>query len=370
MPASRIWELLLRKFNKEITEEELHELEVLLQQYQGISEINEILLNLHGLPLENITTEADAQRSRESIRFKLNEQKKEIPKTDSAVYDLEEKHELQQRQHITIRWMAGIAAALAIIAWFTWPFKADAPSSAMQINEVVTTAGSKTTVNLPDGSSVILNSGSKLTYNKDFGITAREIYLKGEGYFDIAKNEHLPLTVHAGNVDIKVKGTVFNVKAYAEDSTVEASLITGIIEVSSKSDPERKILLRPKEKIMIGKYATISSAPSSYKPAILPGEEIIQLGKIKTNTADSSINEIAWIQNKLVFTKEPFLTLAQKMERWYNVSISFQDKNLTSLTFTGSLEKEDIVEALDALRETAAFDYTIENRNVIIRKNK
>lgn len=369
MPASRIWELLLRKFNKEITEEELQELELLLQQHQDVSEINEILLNLHRLPLEHITTDADAQKSREAIKLKLSAQKKEVKKADSPIYDLEDSVSPKEKRHNRISWVIGIAAAVAIILWFTWPYSNSTQSSAMQINEVVTTAGSKTTVHLPDGSSVVLNSGSKLTYNKDFGVTAREIYLKGEGYFDIAKNEHLPLTVHAGSVDIKVKGTVFNVKAYAEDSTVEASLITGIIEVSSKADPERKILLRPKEKIMIGKYATISSS-TTQKPVIRPGEDIITLEKIKTDTADSSINEIAWIQNKLVFVKEPFATLAQKMERWYNVSIHFQDKSLTSLTFTGSLEKEDIIEALDALRDIAAFDYTIENRNVIIKKNK
>lgn len=368
MPASRIWELLLRKFNKEITEEELNELELLLQQYQDVSEINEILLNIHRLPLENITTEADVNKSREAIRLKLAEEKAEI-KEDHVVDEPEEKIIPLQNQFSTLKWIAGVAVAITAIVWFSWPFKMDSTSVAMQVNEVATTAGSKTTVHLPDGSSVILNSGSKLTYNKDFGVTAREIYLKGEGYFDIAKNEHLPLTVHAGTVDIKVKGTVFNVKAYAEDSTVEASLITGIIEVSSKTTPERKILLRPREKIMIGKYATISSAPTD-KPVVLPGEEIIQLGKIKTNTSDNSINEIAWIQNKLAFSKEPFSTLAQKMERWYNVSISFQDKNLSSLTFTGSFEKEDITEALDALRASASFDYTIENRNVIIKKNK
>lgn len=369
MPASRIWELLLRKFNKEITEEELHELEQLLQHHQGVSEVNEILLNLHKLPLEKITDETDLQKSREAIQLKLVREKNRDTSFEETD-DLTGVNFHQKKRPNIVRWVSGIAAACAILLWAVWPADTDTTlQQATQINEVVTTAGSKTTVHLPDGSSVILNSGSKLTYNKDFGVTAREIYLKGEGYFDIAKNEHLPLTVHAGNIDIKVKGTVFNVKAYTEDSTVEASLITGVIEVSSKTDPERKILLRPKEKIMIGKYSTISSAPAD-KPLILPGEEIIQLGKIKTNTSDSSINEIAWIQNKLVFTKEPFLTLAQKMERWYNVSITFQDKSLGSLTLTGSFEKEDIVEALDALRETAAFDYTIENRNVIIRKNK
>ncbi|MFT3945843.1 MAG: FecR family protein [Agriterribacter sp.] len=368
MSASRIWELLLRKFNKEITGEELQELELLLQQQQDISEINEILLNLHRLPLEHITDDADIQKSREAIRFKIAEEQKEVLKVNDII-DSEATSFSLEKWYNKFKWEWRIAAIIAVLFCCVWLLKKEDLAPAIQSNEVVTTAGSKTAVNLPDGSSVILNSGSKLTYNKDFGVTAREIYLNGEGYFDIAKNEHLPLTVHAGNVDIKVKGTVFNVKAYTEDSTVEASLITGIIEVFSQSDPERKILLRPKEKILIGKYSAISSMPAE-KSVTPRGEVIMQLGKIKANSTDSSINEIAWIQNKFVFTKESFLTLAQKMERWYNVSIVFRDKDLTSLTFTGSFEKEDIVEALDALRETAAFDYTIENRKVIIRKNK
>ncbi len=173
--------------------------------------------------------------------------------------------------------------------------------------------------------------------------------------------------VHAGDIDIKVTGTAFNVRAYVEDSVVEAALIRGSIEVASKNDPERKILLRPNEKIIIGKRSTISSSPID-TPADNKKEEVFSLGKIKPNPADNSISEIAWIESKLAFYKEPFSSLAKKMERWYNVSISFEDKKLEEYTFTGSFEKEDIVEALNALRQVTPFEYSIENRSVTISK--
>ena len=151
---------------------------------------------------------------------------------------------------------------------------------------------------------------------------------------------------------------------------MEASLIQGVIEVFSKNDRERKIMLRPNEKIIIGKTSAVSSSEEA-KHIVQPAKEaVFFLGKIKPNPVDSSISEIAWIQNKLAFYKEPFSSLAQKMERWYNVSIQFNDERLKKFTFTGSFEKEDIIEALNALREITSFEYTIENRNVIIGKVK
>lgn len=366
MPVSRIWELLVRKYNNEISDEELRELELLLQQNQDVLEVNEVLLSLHELPLEQMTKEADERKSADALRTKLALYNAENKQSEEVIA-LYEEQTRRNKMYQWMGWATGLAAVLLIGLWLWHPAGA-ATQQANQMNEVVTTGGSKSTIHLPDGSSVILNTGSKLTYNKDFGVGAREIYLKGEAFFKIARNEQLPLTVHAGNVDIKVKGTEFNVKAYTEDSTVEASLITGIIEVFSQTDPERKILLRPNEKILIGKSSTISSSSVNEKPTVSAGEELFTLGKIKPNPSDSSISEIAWIENKLAFYKEPFETLAKKMERWYNVSIHFKDEKLSSLTFTGSFEKEDIVEALDALREITDFDYSIENRNIIISR--
>jgi ferric-dicitrate binding protein FerR (iron transport regulator) len=92
------------------------------------------------------------------------------------------------------------------------------------------------------------------------------------------------------------------------------------------------------------------------------------MNRIKPNPTDSSINEIVWVQDKLVFSKEPFYSLAQKMERWYQVRILFKDKISEQLSLTGSLEKESLTEALDALQQLTPFTYQIESGLVTISK--
>lgn len=362
MSDSRMWELLSRKYNNEISAEELLELARLLQQPGEALHLNELLADLQALPLQSLTTEADEAKSLEALQLLI--------KVENTAAIFRSTMELsKQAKRKKKLYFLGVAASLVIItfAWFVLNTGRQATSLSVPFNEVVTNGGSKSTIHLPDGSSVILNTGSKLSYNKDFGVGTREIYLSGEAFFDIAKNEKVPLTVHAGDVDINVKGTIFNVKAYQEDSIVEASLIRGAIEVFSKNDKERKILLRPNEKIVIGKAANVKSSEKNL-PLPSKKEEVFVLGKIRTNPSDSSISEIAWIQNKLAFYKEPFSSLAQKMESWYNVSIQFNDQKLERVTFTGSFEKEDIIEALDALRQITPFEYRVENRNVIIGK--
>ena len=349
------------KYNGEISEEELLELNNLLRQPGEVVQLNELLDELHSIPLRPMTSEAEEAKSAGKLRLLIQKQKEPFPGIR------EEKPLMKERRRTITLLLSGAAVLVAIIsAWWLWfdSYRMIKPESTT-LNEVVTNPDSKSTIYLPDGSYVILNSGSRLSYNKDFGVNTREISLIGEAYFDIAKNPKVPLTVHAGNVDIRVKGTAFNVRAYVEDSTVEASLIRGAIEVFSKNDQERKILLRPNEKIVIGKIPAIKTAGKEI-PGESEKEEVFILGKLSPNPADSNISEIAWIDNKLAFSREPFYSLAQKMERWYKVSIQFEDKRLMEITFTGSFEKESITEALDALRQIASFRYKIKDGKIMI----
>src|SRR5262249_12702028 len=152
-------------------------------------------------------------------------------------------------------------------------------------------------------------------------------------------------------VKIRVMGTAFNVRAYVQDSIIETSLIRGSIEVSSSDDPERTIRMRPNEKIIFGRdnIPPPSSPDAKNVQTHKPAQTFVQMNRIQPNPIDSTINEIVWVQDKLVFSKEPFYSLAQKMERWYQVRIQFKDKISQQLSLTGSLEKESLTEALDAL---------------------
>jgi Fe2+-dicitrate sensor, membrane component len=354
MSSNRIWILLVRKYNDELTPEEQEELEQLLRQHQDTFELNESIARLKDLQVKKINTEADEAGSRQAIAAHLN--LAPFVEADEAIAPAP-----SPRRYRKLVYLAAACGILVIIWWGMQ--KNNEPAAPALQNEVVTST-SKSKLRLPDGSTVILNRQSKLVYNKDFGVQHRSISLTGEAYFDIAHNSTAPLIVTAGPVKIKVTGTAFNVRAYGIDSTIETSLIRGSIEVSSADDPERVIRMRPNEKIVFSKVNTPAAItqPENYR------RSFIQMNRIQPNPTDSTINEIVWVQDKLVFSREPFYSLAQKMERWYQVKFRFQDTISEQLSLTGSLEKETLTEALDALRQLTPFNYKVDSGIVTISR--
>ena len=195
------------------------------------------------------------------------------------------------------------------------------------VNEISVSKGTRSKIQLPDGSQVWLNSGSKLTYGKTFSGTNRELQLDGEAYFDVVKDVNHPFIVHTSGIDIKVLGTAFNVKAYEAEPTIEATLVHGSIEVIKKDQQNgSKIMLKPHEKLIYYRYsepdnrdqrANITSSPVNDASSIT-------IKPLQKNLADTDIVETAWIYNKLVFEDERFEDLAFRMEKWYNIKITIE----------------------------------------------
>jgi transmembrane sensor len=383
MSDKRMWELLAKQFNKEISEEELRELHLLLNEsHDGIPNA-ELLSDLHALTFkpgfdDRSRKENSLSAIQKAIREKqaIREHSAQRPLSETARVSQESgpalpeaTGQLLNERRRMYMWLGGIAVSVfcCIAGFFLIKPGPTTAGSAEQFDKIVTRTGSKTLINLPDSSSVILNSACQFGYNKEFGVTRREMQLSGEAYFDIHKNPDMPLVIHAGNVIIRVLGTTFNVRANPEDSFVEATLLKGIIEVSLVTDPERKILLRPNEKIIIrnsDEFLTGKMADNRHKNR----DEVITVTKVQEDPVDSSYLETAWIRDKMFFHKESFVSLAAKMERWYNVKIVLTDTALNSMLFTGSLEKESLDEAFRALRNSAAFNYTIVGKTVTISK--
>jgi len=364
MADKRLWELLAKQFDGHLTEEELRELQALLNQRQDIMP-GELLSELKGLSLcpdsEDRTAKGNSLSSiMQSIRGN--------GVGETAQMTVEIAAEDTGRRNSMYAWV-GAAAAVLLIGIFYFFRKESRGGSSLAYDRIVTKTGSRTLINLPDSSTVVLNSACQFAYNKDFGVKKREMQLTGEAFFDIHGNPDMPLVVHAGNVMIRVLGTSFNVRAYAEDSFVEATLIKGVIEVSLKTDPERKILLRPNEKIVIRNEAgkTVSPADSGRSKS---REEVIRVTQLAVDPRDSTYIETAWMKEKLVFRKEPFVSLAARMERFYQVKIVLADTSLRSLLFTGSFEKETVEEAFRALQRSASFSYSIDGKIITVTKRK
>jgi ferric-dicitrate binding protein FerR (iron transport regulator) len=234
-------------------------------------------------------------------------------------------------------------------------------------SEITTRNGSNTQLKLPDGSTVWLNAGSKLNYEKINETGLREVYLSGEGFFDVVKNPKRPFIIHTSTIDIKVLGTKFNVKAYPDDKTVETSLIRGSVEVTVKNRPDEKYLLKPNQKLVLynESYAEKTAKEDRISPANMPVITIRQLNYIKGDTAAS---ETAWVRNKLEFADESFSDLGKRMGRWYDVEFEFKNKNMEDETLTGSFDGETLTQSLEALRFSSnyKFNYKVEGKRVLI----
>ena len=237
------------------------------------------------------------------------------------------------------------------------------------ISEVSTKNGSKSQIQLPDGTQVRLNAGSKLTYDDKYGNGIREVTLVGEAYFDVVKNPEVPFVIHTSKIDIKVIGTEFNVKSYPGDKTTEASLIRGSIEVMIRNRPSEKIILKPNEKIVV-----LNESDSLRKNVIARKETakkdpLVQITNLTYEPKYDAVIETSWIENKLIFRDESFKELAIKMERWFGVQISFKDQAVEDLRFTGIFIKDDsIITALKALKISEPFNYTMLEGAIVISK--
>ncbi len=234
------------------------------------------------------------------------------------------------------------------------------------VNEISTRFGSKSKVQLPDGSIVWLNAGSRLVYDKSFGIEKRVVEMSGEGFFDVTKDLSKPFIIKTKSFEIKVLGTVFNVKAYPEDETSEASLLEGQIEVSIKSRPNDKIILSPKEKLVVENTITPTELNKSSKKQ----EPLVVISKLKYSSIDSSVAEVQWKDNILVFDDERMEDVALKMGRWFDVEIEISEELLKQKRLTGKFENESIEQALEALSYTSTDDFTFKRigRKITIYK--
>ncbi len=218
--------------------------------------------------------------------------------------------------------------------------------------------GERKNIQLPDGSDVTLNSGSKIVIKADFGQVSREVYLEGEAFFDVRHQAEKPFIVHTPAMDVKALGTAFNVKAYLDEKLTETSLIRGLVEVTLIENNRSTLLLYPNQKIKWDHIPapTDKKALPSNTPKPLPADS---LTKKLVITDDGDIKEIAWKENKLMFDDQLFSEIVTSLERWYGAEIIFEDETLKDYRFTGIFEKEDLNTVLGFLKESRSFNYKI-----------
>ncbi len=236
--------------------------------------------------------------------------------------------------------------------------------------------GSRSQMVLPDGSKVWLNAGTKIKFNNRFGLNNRDLYLEGEAYF-VVKPAKKSFHVITRVVSVEVKGTVFNIKAYADEDIVETTVEEGSVQLFLRNDKKHeKVMLYAnqraiynimKDKLSDNKVKEHVERETEKNALVLTDNNVI-----KNVIIDKKIEpEIytSWKDEKWIVEREELQQLAKKLERRYNVKVFFKDESLRSYVFSGVLRDETLEQVLNYIKLTAPVGFEIKNNQVTLFEN-
>lgn len=254
------------------------------------------------------------------------------------------------RQHFRIRRIllsavAGVAAALAVVALVRWQRVSVLDGLATQTETVSVPAGKSLMLKLEDGTQMWLNSTAEIERPVVFGRGCRRIkVLSGEVLFDVAKDAERPFVVETFATTVTVLGTRFNVEVDEDAQKCEVSLLRGKVSTSVGSGT---VELAPNERLSF------------------EGGKVVRSGITNISAVD------CWTEGLIDVSDEPFDHLMRKFEKAYNVNILIERDALPEVSYTrGKIRISDGIEhALDVLRMASDFSYTRDfNTNTIIIK--
>jgi ferric-dicitrate binding protein FerR (iron transport regulator) len=221
----------------------------------------------------------------------------------------------------------------------------------IRYTEISVPAGQMTQIKLPDGSKVLLNSGSILKYPTVFGNSSRDVSIDGEAFMEIAKDPKKPFRVSTNRFSVEVLGTTFNITAYSNENHSDVTLVEGSVKIITDNNKKT-------QKIIPGESASING------------------GKLSDITQVNTQFYTSWKDGKIVFRKETLEEIAKKLERWYNVEIRFADEDLKNEIFSGTLLKykpvEQVFKSLILLNKDVDFvsESRIDKKDVIYVKRR
>jgi transmembrane sensor len=272
-----------------------------------------------------------------------------------------------RRTRLLNRFKYGIAAAIVAIAVAVYLLRPSSTPSAESGQQIIYSCkqGERKSFQFPDGTQVVLNAGSEIILNNNYATTTREVFLKGEAFFEVQHNKQVPFIVHTSTMDVKALGTAFNVKSYHNENKTEAVLIRGLVEVTLKKDNNRKLLLHPNEKVRWTEPENGAEPIRPATPANRDDGEYTLIKRVK-KTDNGYVKELAWVENNLTFDNEPFEEIALQLNRWYDVDIRFESEQVKQYHFTATFKKEKIEQVLNILKASKQFNYRKNGQTILI----
>ena len=252
---------------------------------------------------------------------------------------------MRNRRNYFIREFLKIASVIVITVSVTavlFSIGKDNEDMYLAMQTITVPAGQRVNLDLPDGSNVWLNAGTRMQYPVSFMKDKREVILDGEAYFEVARNEKCPFVVRTHAMDIEVLGTKFNVEAYSKKAVFEASLMQGKIRVKSPHNEKTAVVLLP-----------------NYKTTLKDGRLVVS--KI------DDYNVYRWKEGLYCFKSKPFTQIMEDLERYYDLKIQVDKKSIESVALTGKFRISDGLDyALRVLQKDVSFTYRRDKDNDVI----
>ncbi len=188
-------------------------------------------------------------------------------------------------------------------------------------NTLITPRGGEYKITLADGTKVHLNADSELRYPTSFTQKSRDVYLKGEAFFEIAPDTECPFFVHVNDIQVKQYGTGFNVKS-RQSNLVEVVLVHGEVSILTP-EQNKEYMMKPSQ------LATYNKDISS-----------VNLHMVNVDPY------IGWTRGRFIFENKDLKEIMESLSLWYDVDIEFVNSDLENIEFTGNVSRESTVESI------------------------
>ena len=213
---------------------------------------------------------------------------------------------------------------------------------------LVTPRGGEFRVTLEDGTEVWLNAQSRLIYPETFSETERRVQVEGEAYFRVARNEEKPFLVETDGQLIRVLGTEFNVRSYAEDTAVQTTLVHGSIAMQPIGAGEAQLLLTPGHQALFDKSAH----------------------DINVHSVDTEV-VTSWKDGKFVFENQTLSQIMLTLSRWYDFDYEFLDEAAAKTVFMGRIPRySDFDDVIAILEHSGGLSIKVKGKRVEVRSEK
>lgn len=355
--------IILRKYSKE----ELREINSLLNSDEEDADLNSFFYKewINKLPRRKF----DIKTSYKKIIDQLELSPTQLQQDQKNFNKVIQETGIKKFNFTNVLKYAAIIAIASLSTYFLLKILPDTqPQMEEQFNKYSTPLGSRSSIELLDGTKIWLNSGSTLNIPQDFNVDNKKVFISGEAYFEVAKSENRPFYVITEGPDIKVLGTKFNVKAFPNEESIVTSLFEGKIKIMHKKTDNSEAWEYDLKPMQVAKYMKASEKISISFMDSDPPESSAE--KITPKQKVSEIENIVyWKDGNLVFENETLEEISYKLHRWYGMNVIIEDNELRKSRYTGVFRNnETIFQVLDAFCLTQPLSYSISGNNLVIYK--